>query len=28
VFDGFGTFKVTNALNKNFPQQYFILKLP
>ncbi len=28
TFDSFGTFKVTNALNTNLPQQYFILKLP
>jgi len=28
LFDSFGAFKVTNALNTNIPQQYFILKLP
>ncbi len=28
LFDSFGTFKITNALNTNIPQQYFILKLP
>jgi len=28
LFDGFGTFTITNAINTNIPQQYFILKLP
>jgi len=28
LFDGFGTFTITNAFSSNIPQQYFILKLP